>query len=47
MKELIKRSYDIREVEDKAAVEVVKAKENLYIPVGLRTRPFGNSLHIG
>ena len=47
MEELIKWLYDIREVENKVAIEVIKAKENLYILVGLRTRPFGNSLYTG
>ena len=47
LEKVIEGSYDTREVKDKTAVEVVKAKENLYIPVGLQTRLFGNSLHTG
>ena len=47
IEELIKWSYDIREVENEVAIEVVKAKENLYIPVGLRTRLFLNRLDTG
>ena len=47
IEELIKRSSDTREVKDEVAIEVVKAKENLYIPVDLRIKPFGNGLHIG
>ena len=47
MEELIKWSYNTRKVENKTPVEVTEAKENLYIPVGLRTRPFLNRLDTG
>ena len=47
IEELIKWLYDIREVENETPVEVIEAKENLYIPVGLWMRPFLNRLDTG
>ena len=47
MEELIKWSYNIKEVENETLVEVIEAKENLYIPVGPRTRPFLNRFDTG